>query len=438
MRAFVVSLTVLLLTGCAGLRSSTKDGPLPVQFYAHDQGLEDRLKKAQQQFSDVSTGQASVWAAMRSNLGAAARREADALKRDAANERAATIAALDSLIWDEVKQDASADAKDATLKLTELRSAIPSTINEIETLRMNLKGSSKLAPEADAAKTAVLRTRDPADMKKYLDAVQNFLVFVRDDVAQALGGGGQASIRKLLAVARKAGDQTLVGTISELTDPLTKAGKDPKTVALPPDLQAATKLYLKRDFTTFGELLDFFTAKDARDASVVLALAADFDRTLLEIRRARLSVLEERLRLLNTRMIVEEQRRMVGEQIAAAAGTHDPEESVRAALDARLDAWLKNAADDDFHTGVVDLVQYIQLRGSLMSWSRVTTNELAVLAHRERVGLDEIATAAHARLTTLGLQGVTSFAEGGITEEQVANWLRALQTVGVAVIGGRI
>ena len=102
-----------------------------------------------------------------------------------------------------------------------------------------------------------------------------------------------------------------------------------------------------------------------------------------------------------------------------------------------MDEWFKRS-DDDFRTGLRDVIAYVQLSGSLSALSDMLTNDLAVLDHRERMRLDEIATSAQARLATLGLQGVASFAEGGITEEQIANWLRALEVIGVGVIGGRI
>ncbi|MBI4591580.1 MAG: hypothetical protein HY725_22370 [Candidatus Rokubacteria bacterium] len=268
----------------------------------------------------------------------------------------------------------------------------------------------------------------------YATAAEEFMSFVRDEVGPLLDGREQAGVRRLLAVARKAKDQALVRTIPELVDTTTRALKEPGKVPLPGELQKAAKRYLKRDFTTFGQLLDFFTARDTAGTDLPLALEAEFERTLMEIRRAELKFLEERLRLLNARLIVEQERRVWAMQLAHQAGIQPSTKAVKDSLE----EWLKGGKDDDFHTGLRDLVRYVQLQGSLNGWSRMIANDLAVLDHRERVRLDEIATAAHARLASFGLQGVTSFAEGGITEAQVANWLRALQTVGLAVIGGRV
>lgn len=427
MRGFVVAISVLLLFGCA-------------RFYAHDRGLEDRLKKAQQQFADVSTGQTSVWATMQANLDAAARRESEALRRDSANQRAATIAALDGLKWGSVKTDAERAAKAARDTLGKLETSIPAAIDEIDRLRSAIKAAAAAqagSPEAEDAKKKVPKAdgaKTPKSITDYVDAAEKFMAFVRSEVGPLVEGRDQAGTRKLLAVARKAKDQTLVKTIPELTDTITRQLKDPKTVALPKDVKDAAKRYLNKDFATFGELLDFFTAKDATASEVVLALEADFERTLLEIRRARLKSLEEHLRLLNAQLIVEQQRRVMAEQIAAAAPAKKKEDLVRDSLQ----AWFRATDDSDFLTGLRDLVAYVQLQGSMSTWSRMIANDLVVLDHRERVRLDEIASAAHARLASLGLQGATSFAQGGITEEQVANWLRALQALGIAVIGGTI
>src|SRR5438445_13054451 len=95
MKAVICIAAALLSFGCSGWR-----------FYAHDRGLEERLKNVEQQFADLSRAQSSVWAVMQSNLEAAARRESEALRRDAANRRAATIGSLDGLKWSVVKLDA--------------------------------------------------------------------------------------------------------------------------------------------------------------------------------------------------------------------------------------------------------------------------------------------------------------------------------------------
>lgn len=165
MRTTVLTLSVLLLAGCAGTR-----------FYAHDRALEERFKKARDQFAEVTTGQASVWATMQSNLDAAARRESEALRRDAGNAGAATIAAIDGLTWQTVKTGSNAIVCQAAQALRELQTRIPSTIDALERLRAAIKEATAASggqsqdtrAKAEDAKKAVPKP-DKVDAKAVKD-----------------------------------------------------------------------------------------------------------------------------------------------------------------------------------------------------------------------------------------------------------------------------
>jgi hypothetical protein len=425
------------MTGCAG------------KIYPHDQALEDQLKGAQKSLEEASAGDADAFATMTANLEKAAELRRAAIVRSAENKRNADLNGLADAKWNELKNAGKEARASYAAKLEGTKAQIKKGLEEIARLQQLIESNPAAELEkAPAAETAELTTVTTAltsatsaeQIKKYLTAAGEFLNVVDEKAFPALEKfANDQKLDDLVSVLRKAKDEDLIGQVHEIIQGV----KEPESVALPPPLKEAFTEYLGLEVATVGQLRTVLAQKDTAIQEVRLSLLREGRRTMAELRKAQLADLKERLRLYNVRLLILQQLVTAAGKVEAQSPGTDA--GVLAALESQYKSYRDSQAGDartqsrqQFSSAIRLLSFYIQMNGSLERSLRLTDDEIQTLEHRALLANGRIGTEAYRRLAALGLDGMVAFAEGGVTEEQIANWLRALEAAGVGVIGIKV
>lgn len=460
----VRGLTVLLalgltLSGCGAKTFSLRD------IYFHDATLEGHLKKAKADFAEVASGSASVWATMQSNLDKAAMLESEALGQSAVTRRRAAVNNMANKKWKEIRDTADESKKAAAEAIADLKDRINSTAKGIDVLtKLVAEGSTDPlakavenstvdSPKLVELKTALANLAQSIDklgppVTEYFKKLSAFLDFADTTIKPALQRTGHdPGLANVLTILRKAKHPELIKEIQEAAEKAEAAGQNLAAAPIPLPVKDAAKKYLGLDLATVGDLTKYMKTETPALAEIRLSLEQLAAQTLADIRRAQLDAAKERLRLYNSRLAVVTEKAKVAIRLATQM-RKDPrptEETVLASLEeqygaysATVDKTTRTRTREVFTQRVANLTDYVQLIGSLNRWDKITQDQLLVLDHRAGIEDARVKTAGYEKLVSLGLAGTLTFAEGGVTEENVANWLRAAQTIGIAVIGARI
>lgn len=429
----------ILLAGCSSSASSQ------ALVYLHDGDVEERLKTAKQKFANVTSDSRGIWANMRANLNTAAAVEASALSQAANTARLTALQNIENWSWPEIRLVAETAEGEASTDFDTLATAVLNIAAEIARLRQVVREDPGGDLEDDQAATldadivADLQALSPAadDALDYLKKAQEFIAKAQNDVLPKLDKYADAEdLNSVLDVLRRINDLDQIDDLQSLLEGVS----EPESIELPARLAEAIRDHLGMEITTVGELMALAGEEDTGLKEISLTLLSEGMRTASEMRRVQFETLVERLRLANLRIAIVSKRLEVATDLRVRAEHFGSAKAV-ASLEADI-IEFKNAADGDkrqqarekFEDKVFALTEYVELIGTLDSWDRITTNSVALAHHRERIARAEVAATAYERLVDLGLEGAIVFAEGGITEEQIANWIRAAQTAGIAVI----
>jgi len=441
-------------------------GGCSAPIYPHDQALEEQLKSAQKSIEEASSSDADAFATMIANSEKAAELRRAAIVRSAEAKTNGDLNAIATMTWAELKANGARAAGNYGDKLQDTDDQIASITKEIARLQQLIESDpgealanqppAQPTPELDSVTAALNKIKKSSptlnkDVSAYLDAIQKYLGIVDEKVFPALEKyASDQKLDQVLAILRKAKDQELIGEVNRAI----AGAKDPASIALPKSLSEAIKEYLGRDITNVGELRKLLAAKDTAIEEVRLSLLRDGRQTMVEIRKAQLAELKEKLRLDNLRLLILQQLVVAARHVEAQSPPGGVPSESRVLL--TLLDWHKayhrestqpatqpgvGAGDDvreHFTNAIGVLAWYTNVNGSLDRWLRITDDEIQTLEHRSLLEQGRIGTEAYRRLASLGLDGMVTFAEDGVTEAEVANWLRALQTVGIGVIGAKV
>lgn len=246
------------------------------------------------------------------------------------------------------------------------------------------------------------------------------------------------------AVRQYLGLDADVATVDDLKKVVAAADKkdgDP----LPQDLKQELRLFLGPRIVTVDDLIKVVVAPDSGIHEIRLSLELESRRTAAELARASLESEKAFLDLCHTRLAVLAAKRKAAELVFVGAPAGNKQvaasfdvlfgeyEAAVAAKDAQrvADARTKTKAQ------VEALTAYVSLIGSLNRWDRITKQQVVIAKHRGAIAHDRAAIAAYDRLIIGGMNGAIRFAEGGITQEEIANWINVVQTVGIGIISGK-
>ncbi len=460
MRCFTGVLLALTCCGCG-------------KIYLHDPDFETRMKALRTRWTEVHDANSGVWSTMQDNLTKAEGLEVDALTASAESLRETGAATVHVKTWKMIKADAAGIATSKKGELGALKQAI---LDQTKLIADIQKGAAEAAANGGGADAELLPA--PGLLDGVRTALDDLLVAPANDAraslylakAAELLAGAEEKVPKalerfsnnraaaiVLDLLRKSKDQ---GLSEALTDASTGLAK-PADAKLPASIHEAVKVHMNKDVETVGDLRALLDRKDSQIHEIRLSLIQEGRRTDAELREAKLRSAAELLRLYNlhvqvlTAMIQAADR--VEKQIGNAKLALKPDTKVLASFESQRRAYhaltpppaTQPREQENYEnklgelrtptTGALDiLVTYTSLTGSLNRWDHVTANRINVVRHRESIELARISTDAYRRLANLGLDGLVDFAEGGITQEQVANWLHALETIGVGVIAGRV
>ena len=449
-RCFPALVLMLLLAGCSA-RSS--------RIYAHDEALAEGLREARGSLTEVSTSAGAAIETMVENLEKGAELRRAAITRNAAAELQGDLNALATMTWSDLNSQGSVAVGELEGMVKGAKQAITRVTEQIAQLQhvatVDPEQSLGAAPQAESNELKnALQTLGEAlgakSVSDYLDASAKFIEMVDKKVFPALEAfAADQQLDEVLDVLRKARNPKLIAAVNAAA----AGAEDPSSVKLPGGLPNAIKKYLGREVTTVGDLRKLLAAKDSSIAEVRLTLLREGRRTMAELRAAQMAELKERLRLYNARLFIIERQLVAARKVVAQAPPQNVPagDGILTTLDAQYGDYRARLAGGSttvparpvdaraqFTDAIGVLRNYADLNGSLDRLRRIAEDEIQTLEHRALLEQGRIGTDAYRRLASLGLDGMVNFAEGGVTEAQVANWLRALQAVGIGVIGGKV
>lgn len=427
--------------------------------YAHDEAVHARLKSAKANFSKATNDNAGIWTTVRENLDKAAAIEARAIQQAQETRFKTSLANAQGWDWSTLIADARTAKADAEKELKDVQDKMAQLTAEIDTLEKEAGSETAVATPENTDLSADLRAalnsasewadkaKDVQDkLPKYLDKAEKQIVPKLKAFVDADG------LATAVDALRKATDSDLIADVQAALKTAGGLSGDAEArakVALPAKFSEAMKKYTGLDIKSVGELEQLATLKDSGIREIALSAEQEHRRTLAQLRRARMEAAAEKLRLYAVHLAI------LGESVKSAdrlAGLSDEEAeelgltgNVVASLEGDVLAFAssRNAQDrgdrrDSLEEKLSRLTSHAERIGTISRWSVLQRHQLAVLDSRESAQREQIAAESRERLVALGLDGAIAFAEGGITEEQVANWLRAAQTVAVTFIAFKV
>jgi hypothetical protein len=204
------------------------------------------------------------------------------------------------------------------------------------------------------------------------------------------------------------------------------------------------KLELPQDPSDFPNLVQKLSGLsfDARFspgiAITILGLAADLADAEYRKEKIRLAILGRKLALLERlQKNLDESRRL------ATAAASDlallPDEAVLTSL-LRLRKATASAEDPAGPIAAeLDALLRTAIPLTILSSERQRQEvELAALDHEYSIQLSSVNAQEHEALMGRGLEGLAAYHRGGLTPEEIANFIRAAQLAAMGVIGGRL
>lgn len=452
------SLPSLLTTGLVSALVVTGPG-CSTPPYAHDEAVHARLKSAKANFSKATSENAGIWSTVRENHDKAAAIEARALQQAQETKFKTSLANAQGWEWANLIADARTAKAEAEAELKDVQSKMTLLTAEIDTLEKeaaaettvaapeNTELSADLRAALDSATDWTDKAKDVQDkLPKYLDKAERQIIPKLKEFVDAEGLGTAVD------ALRKAADSDLIADVQAVLEAAGGLSGDAEArakVTLPATFTDAMKKYTGLDIKTVGDLEQLAKLKDSGIREIALSAEQEHRRTLAHLRRARLEAAAERLRLYAFHMAI------LSESIESAdrlAGLSDTEAqslgltgNVVQSLEVDVlafassnDAQVRADRRSGLEEKLSRLTSHAERIGTISRWAVLQKHQLAVLDSREAAQREQIAAESRERLVALGLDGAIAFAEGGITEEQVANWLRAAQTVAVTFVAFKV
>lgn len=444
----VLVLLAAFITGCSSAPASRESTSSGSGIYLHDARLERQLKDAQARLEAIDKGSESIWAASSENRVRSTELKSAAISRSGEVKLAANLTKIPFMTWADVSSHALMVEQSTATDLNHTKIKIKSTLDKIAALKASIAadpgqpsgtGSADGTEPAGALGLINANAQDlAAKVQDYLTKADEWIVKVDDDVIPKLDAYINAEqLSTLIEIYRKADHQDLIKSLELI--------KQEDDALLPSGLSEAIKTHLGIDITNFGQLRKTLTPEKSGIYEIRLTLLDEARKSTGQLREAQLKSLQKNLQLHNDRLAilghVIENARKIQTQITAEGGTFQStavlswlEQSKQAHAIAtnpqdKIDA--RNSMTDKLNL----LVLYTNFHGSLDMALRQNVVGIQDLEHQERIDVDRIATEAHGRLVQLGLEGTIAFAEGGVTEEQIANWLRTAQAAALSAIG---
>ena len=425
------------------------------RFYLHDAILLKQLQEASSQLT-TEAQQASA-ASMLRNLDAAAAAGRAGITASERTRQQALLLGLSRLSWERIHacalnsdcettiEDSCTQITPGTVKGTASKiEDVQKTINQltldIAPLAKQIEAGRKKGIDTAPAAPATASAEEPGALLQRLD---NLLMAARTGEA-----ADEKSSRKLLDLLSKVKDTDLIKDAAT-RDLLSK----PAATPLPPEWQALLANYGDGGIKTAGDLLHWLGTDDARIAQIREELAADFAAAKIELLQGQLDEKKADLAL-KMRALALYQKQWTAEKNLAHAFLSDktpaaPHGCVYAGLQTRQADYRK--ASTSSHPDTTDIAKksaalsdylfyvstYIERVGYLHEEQLLVDHDSALLQHQQSILRSQRAQAVRMQMVRHGLDGLVSFAEGGVTYDDVNAIVQLLQTALLGVIAGK-
>jgi len=454
-------------------------------YYFHDAELLKQLQTASAGFTPASQEQLSL--VLLRNLDAASAREREITSKTARIVLQGHLSQLEKLSWRRIeacskysecrpsrnescsaKIEANDPAANNAERIGQIAVAIAATAADIAKLSQLIETD----PDGNAAGVPVIQadTQDalqrlnaalkaitdavkkdlaiPAESVLALNARQEELLQKADQAVAAAHAGNTAegkALGRLLDMLYKSKDLDLL-VDQKSKELVTKAGATP----LSDDMKALLAKYTQAKSATVGEFVTWLATDDASITKIRLELAADMRKSVVELRNAQLSekkaalVLQQKRLALYTAQLGREQELRGPDystrvyQDCAYGGLLQLQARLRASSGAGTAVGEQVAKDRDAIANYMSyLSYYVERIGYLDEQERLLDQEAGVQVHRNSILHSQAASRARDRMVRRGLDGLVSFAEGGVSYDDVNGIVQLLQTALLGVIANK-
>lgn len=411
-RAFVpLALAALLSAGCG--------------VYLHDAKNQTQAESALKDFQTFRDKSGNPYTVMLKNLEKAKGATADAQR--AASDRHVIGYALGVpyKTWAELKEEVAKQIKG-------LDEAAEQNDRQISELADDLKVAKAAQPDAKATLAAA---------KKAL--AEQFNRNQRWVAQQALF---KLAIQKVAELSTDTKSDVTLGTLAKTRDELL----DSEVTVLEQDAKGDVKSVKKKIRDVIG--LDFALPKDPKGfgdlvkglanvkletespgiAVTILGLAVDLSDVEYRKGQARIAGLQRRTEMLEALKQNIDVSRSDLKTAADDLETFPEKELILTHLENRRAA--KSAEDVG---AALRTLARTAIPATVLTSERLRLQvELATLEHEYSIQVSSLNAQAHEALIGRGLEGLAAYHRGGVTQEEIANFIRAAQAIAVGVIGG--
>ncbi len=394
--------------------------------YLHDARNQATADAALKDFQSFREKSASPYAVMLKNLEKAKAATADA-QRAAADRRVSGFSlGVAYRTWGDLdkKLEQEAERLDAAGKVV---------TNESQALMRDLGQAETAAAkaEADVARARAALARQFNDNQRWVAQQALFKHAIQKTAEKAAAGRSEPGLEELRDATQALLDVKVTVQEQSSTGEIVAVDKkigDVLGIALPKDW---------KDFPDLVKQLSGVSLKPAASPGIavtILGLAVDLAEAEYRREQTRIAMLQRRADVLEAlQKNIVAARALVGAARQDIARFATPDERIVAGLE-RFGA--RQAADLEARFQAVALAA-IALTTLASERDRLDV-EIASLKHEASIRLSAVNAQAHEALIGRGLEGVTAYYRGGVTPEEIANFIRAAQAVALGVIGARL
>ncbi len=440
-----------MLSGCASSVGSAK-------IYLHDEARLTSATAAKSAFAKVTADGSGLWGTMQSNLELSQKQEVAARKTAADLYLTAVIQNVHTRSWSEIRECANDESNCAASLCPDPRGQLTVDCSDQQALAAAAARIKKLATEIETlgnSPNSVIEGKAPpttAPSKQLQDLINTPATEVKklEEKANAIIAEAEGKLEKisdniafgplrdLIAILRKAKDVDLIHEFG--IEKLSKATDTP----LPKDLSDALKTYTGEDIKTAGALIDFLAASDTSLHEIRLSLlreaeqtAVEYQQAELELKRSEIEIWKRRARVLGAKQEARTSLATMNKETYPSDKTvyqtlQDLSNKPRSAGAIRMGDRTTMVSASGY------LATYVNIKGFLGAADEDAKNDLIGLEHRRSIARSAVAARARERMIGKGLDGIVVFEQGGITPQQIANLLSALQVTGISLIAAGV
>ncbi len=260
-------------------------------------------------------------------------------------------------------------------------------------------------------------------------------------------------LNEVLALLRKSKNHELIGNRSGPFDLFKNRGGKIKSLRdAPGKMELSDKarkklskfLKLEHSIETAGELRKFLEKQDSSIEEIRLTIEKEHRRTIAVVQNAQFQKEKDRLELYNLQLEILGKYVDVAQMVKDGSEKYNQEgnNNVFKSLNESYLNYQKGIKPEEMRDGFYEKLEtisgYVHLTGYLYILNEITKSKINILAHREAIANEQIATDSYTHLVNWGLDGLISFAEGGITDKDIANWFKAFESTLLGVISVKV